>query len=812
MSTKEIPLPLCCPITGLLMCDPVMDEDGHSYERAAIEEWLTKSQTSPVSRNPLTIKQLRPNRGLKDQCDAYRAEHQDTLSTISVKNIPRSVEAADIEVFSSCSDASETMTRYLHISVAPEDVLTQRTPSDIALVIDVSGSMGSNATIQAADGSHESNGLSILDIVKHAARTVIETLDSYDRIAIITYSTTAECLMGLTEMDSQGKLLATHHIESMSQSGTTNLWDGILTGLNSLTKDLTARPQSVMVLTDGIPNINPPRGILEMLKLYRDKQNSGQIPVIHTFGFGYNLNSPLLESIAVEGQGMYSFVPDAGFVGTAFVNSISNILSTCGEHAVLNIELDGYKVANQDIPSLVHTSWGAQITLGQLSYGQTRDVVLELSGDSQTSPEVKLTYTALDTNTITVQAKPEISSTFTNHLFRQELISLIHKVLIEKKNHERQVLVNTFENKLSEAVQTIQEKDVLESLSSDVQGQIAQAVSREDWYTRWGTHYLRSLARAHQLQICSNFRDDGLQHYGGTLFREVRENADDLFNKLPPPTPSRPIRHGRGSGSGASSPVDMSRYNNCSGPCFSGQCMVKCEDGTKVRVDALKKGMRIWTEDGVGIIRCVLETRSSHGFVITTPPMCQLRITPYHPMRSSSDIHSNWAFPCTIKDAITMKDESCKAVFSFLVEKADHPGIWTKTMCIEDVIVVTLAHGLDEALVQHPYYGTDAVVKDLQRSSGWAHGHIILDASTKSVVKRDPITTLVCGLHLPPSSSLDLSQESCLLSLTHRQRAQIIAAFCIWKTMRMQLQGFEEARENPYGKSIQTNRYTYAHL
>lgn len=58
--------PFVCPITQEIMKDPVIDHEGNSYERVAIEKWLEKNSTSPVTRNPLTRAQLVPNRALKD--------------------------------------------------------------------------------------------------------------------------------------------------------------------------------------------------------------------------------------------------------------------------------------------------------------------------------------------------------------------------------------------------------------------------------------------------------------------------------------------------------------------------------------------------------------------------------------------------------------------------------------------------------------------------------------------------------------------------------------------------------------------------
>ena len=69
------------------MIDPVIDPEGNSYEKEAIIEWLSRSQTSPVTRTRLTVDQLvtyqcshrclhnvpclqRPNRALRDMIDS----------------------------------------------------------------------------------------------------------------------------------------------------------------------------------------------------------------------------------------------------------------------------------------------------------------------------------------------------------------------------------------------------------------------------------------------------------------------------------------------------------------------------------------------------------------------------------------------------------------------------------------------------------------------------------------------------------------------------------------------------------------------
>ena len=68
-----------CPITGEIFRDPVIAEDGHTYERQAIVEWLTKNATSPLTREPMNVNQLRPNRTLKkiiEESQSFPIEHQ----------------------------------------------------------------------------------------------------------------------------------------------------------------------------------------------------------------------------------------------------------------------------------------------------------------------------------------------------------------------------------------------------------------------------------------------------------------------------------------------------------------------------------------------------------------------------------------------------------------------------------------------------------------------------------------------------------------------------------------------------------------
>jgi len=58
---------------------------------------------------------------------------------------------------------------------------------------------------------------------------------------------------------------------------------------------------------------------------------------------------------------------------------------------------------------------------------------------------------------------------------------------------------------------------------------------RDQWFDRWGKHYLRSLLGAHQREICNNFKDKGVSNYGGNLFETIRDEVSNIFDDMPPP-------------------------------------------------------------------------------------------------------------------------------------------------------------------------------------------------------------------------------------------------------------------------------------
>lgn len=58
-------------ISFAIMHDPVTTKHGQSYEKSTMLEHLRRSETDPLTREPLRIQDLRPNLALKQACEEF---------------------------------------------------------------------------------------------------------------------------------------------------------------------------------------------------------------------------------------------------------------------------------------------------------------------------------------------------------------------------------------------------------------------------------------------------------------------------------------------------------------------------------------------------------------------------------------------------------------------------------------------------------------------------------------------------------------------------------------------------------------------
>ncbi|KAL0025400.1 hypothetical protein WJX79_004252 [Trebouxia sp. C0005] len=74
----------CCPITKVLLVEPVIAADGHTYEKSAMEHWLEQHVTSPVTGTKLMHARLVPNRVFRSIIanSVHRLRNRNALSML----------------------------------------------------------------------------------------------------------------------------------------------------------------------------------------------------------------------------------------------------------------------------------------------------------------------------------------------------------------------------------------------------------------------------------------------------------------------------------------------------------------------------------------------------------------------------------------------------------------------------------------------------------------------------------------------------------------------------------------------------------
>ncbi|XP_021726830.1 U-box domain-containing protein 35-like [Chenopodium quinoa] len=69
------PVHFICPILKDVMEDPYVAADGYTYDRRAIEQWLTENDTSPSTNHPLPHKFIMPNTALLEAIKQWKSKN-----------------------------------------------------------------------------------------------------------------------------------------------------------------------------------------------------------------------------------------------------------------------------------------------------------------------------------------------------------------------------------------------------------------------------------------------------------------------------------------------------------------------------------------------------------------------------------------------------------------------------------------------------------------------------------------------------------------------------------------------------------------
>lgn len=195
---------------------------------------------------------------------------------------------------------------------------TERTPLNLCLVIDRSGSM---------EGAP-------LEYVKQACAYVVDMLSPNDVLSIVTFEETVDVLMAPQRVTQKQPIK--DGIARLVPGNTTNLYDGMALATSQLLQvNESGRATRMVLLSDG----DPTAGIKDFSALVQHAQDIKNRGITVTFlGFGPDYNEELLASMAKRTGGNYYFIPTPNLIPEIFRTELQKLTSVVAQNLRLEVK------------------------------------------------------------------------------------------------------------------------------------------------------------------------------------------------------------------------------------------------------------------------------------------------------------------------------------------------------------------------------------------------------------------------------------------------------------------------------------------
>jgi Ca-activated chloride channel family protein len=381
----------------------------------------------------------------------------------------------------SASNGSLTMTSRLshpYITPGSSDVFVtvdvtgaevpgaRRSPVNLALVIDRSGSMSGYKLQQA----------------KQAARQLVAMLKDEDRLAIVHYGSDVKALPGMQATASNRERMR-QYIEGIWDEGGTNISAGLTTGQHQVN---AARAEyqvnRIILISDG----QPTEGVTDEASLKQVVKNiRAQGVTVSSIGVGTDFNEDLMQAFAEYGAGAYGFLEDAGKLASIFQKDLQQASTQVARNVELSFDLPDGVVLGEVLGYRAHQAGRTvRVPMPDFSAGQTERVVARVTvrgasvGQAVDVTGLKLTYTDLLKDG-TVESKASLSAMVTDRrdevLARQDKDATVYAVRARSAANLQKAAEALKVGKRDEAQHLIQQNQMMFREAASVAGAPAVA-------------------------------------------------------------------------------------------------------------------------------------------------------------------------------------------------------------------------------------------------------------------------------------------------------------------------------------------------
>lgn len=208
---------------------------------------------------------------------------------------------------------------YYLLMLSPKDVVSERelVNKDIVFVLDTSGSMAEEGKMEKA---------------RAALLFGIRTLRTGDRFNVVGFAG-EERLMGkgLIFADDVGKKTGEEFVKRLTPNGGTNINDSLLAALKQF--ETGDRPKMLVFMTDGLPTV----GETNIDKIAANVKEARNADIrIFPFGFGYDVNTMLLDKLGSDNSGVSDYIQPKEDLEV----KVSSFFSKVSSPVLSDLELD----------------------------------------------------------------------------------------------------------------------------------------------------------------------------------------------------------------------------------------------------------------------------------------------------------------------------------------------------------------------------------------------------------------------------------------------------------------------------------------
>ncbi|MBN2525531.1 MAG: VWA domain-containing protein [Deltaproteobacteria bacterium] len=217
---------------------------------------------------------------------------------------------------------SDGQTAFLKVSLTgfPIAGKSNRTPVNVAIVIDQSGSMFGEKMARAKD----------------AAIMAIERLSPNDIVSVISYNDTVHVVVPATKVDDRQSIF--NAIRHLGADGSTALFAGVSKGARQVRKFKSQnRVNRIILVSDGLANVGPDSPE-ELGNLGRSLAKEGIS--VTTIGLGEGYNEDLMVALAGTSDGNHAFAENATDLATIFNHEFGDLLSVVAQNIRFKIRFD----------------------------------------------------------------------------------------------------------------------------------------------------------------------------------------------------------------------------------------------------------------------------------------------------------------------------------------------------------------------------------------------------------------------------------------------------------------------------------------